>query len=95
MKNKKDDLKDNNIAKKILYVFSVFMFCYSVYTYLIPHTEMVDSGVEYTRLTGQSEIEMQSEVSIIGFFFSFIFWSVIPFMIAKGLGENVSTKNKA
>jgi hypothetical protein len=94
MDNKKsNDIKNNIIARNLLYVFSVFMFFYSIYTYLIPHTVMVDTGAEYTHLTGQSEIEMQSEVSVIAFIFSFLIWSVIPFYIAKAI-SNYITKNK-
>lgn len=93
-KNKKtDDIKNNVIARNLLYIFSVFMFGYSVYNYLIPHKVMIDSGVEYTRLTGIREIEMDSEVSVFSFIFSFLIWSVIPFWIAKAL-SNFITKNK-
>lgn len=94
MDNKKsDDIKNNIIARNLLYIFSVFMFCYSVYNYLIPHKVMIDSGVEYTRLTGIREIEMQSEVSVLLLFFSFLIWSVVPFYIAKAL-SNYINKNK-
>jgi hypothetical protein len=92
-KKKSDDIKNNIIARNLLYIFSVFMFCFSVYNYLIPHKVMIDSGVEYTRLTGIREIEMDSEVSVMAFIFSFLFWSVIPFYIAKAL-SNYINKNK-
>jgi hypothetical protein len=65
----------------VLYIFATVMLCYSVYTYLIPHKVLVED-VEYMRETGLA-IEMESEVSILGFTFSFIFWSVLPFLIGR------------
>ena len=73
--------KNQKLIRGILYIFSLIMLFYSIYTYLIPHKVLIED-VEYIRNTGQA-IEMDSEVSLIGFIFSFGLWSVLPFYIGK------------
>ena len=73
--------KNRELIRGILYIYSLIMLFYSIYTYLIPHKVLIED-VAYIRNTGQA-IEMDSEVSLIGFIFSFGLWSVLPFYIGK------------
>ena len=84
--------KNQKLIRGILYIFSLIMLFYSIYTYLIPHKVLIED-VEYIRNTGQA-IEMDSEVSLIGFIFSFGLWSVLPFYIGKNIFPENSQDGK-
>ena len=57
------------------------MLIYSIYSYLIPHKVLIED-VEFMRETGRG-IEMDSEVSIVGFIFSLGFWTILPIFIGN------------
>lgn len=79
--NSSNQSKNHKLIRNILYVFSALMLIYSIYTYLIPHKILIED-VQLRRLTGQA-IEMDSQVSIVGFIFSLGFWTILPIFIGN------------